>query len=82
MLSRLVFISVNQELKASFTWVNQSCAEMFGYESPEEMEGTKVKDIYVDQADRKKLVDKLEKEACLERFYVLLCKQKRREILH
>jgi PAS domain S-box-containing protein len=52
----------------TFTWVNQSCAEMFGYESPEEMEGTKVKDIYVDQADRKKLVDKLEKEGASKDF--------------
>ena len=51
-----------------FTWVNQSCAEIFGYESPEEMEGTKVKDIYVDQADRKKLVDKLEKEGASKDF--------------
>jgi PAS domain S-box-containing protein len=49
-------------VEGTFTWVNQSCAEMFGYKSPDEMEGTKVKDIYVDQADRKKLVDKLEKE--------------------
>jgi len=50
-------------VEGKFTWVNQSCAEMFGYKSPEEMEGTKVKDIYVDQADRKKLVEKLEKDA-------------------
>ena len=27
-----------------FTWVNQACAEMFGYKSPEEMIGTKVED--------------------------------------
>ncbi|MFV1977437.1 MAG: cache domain-containing protein [Candidatus Scalindua sp.] len=51
-----------------FTWVNQACAEMFGYESPEEMEGTKVKDIYVDQADRKKLVDRLEKDGVWKDF--------------
>ncbi|MDV5165819.1 MAG: cache domain-containing protein [Candidatus Scalindua sp.] len=51
-----------------FTWVNQACAEMFGFESPEEMEGTKVKDIYVDQADRKKLVEKLEKEGVWKDF--------------
>jgi len=55
-------------VEGKFTWVNQSCAEMFGYESPEEMEGTKVKDIYVDQADRKKLVDKLEKEGASKDF--------------
>ncbi len=51
-----------------FTWVNQACAEMFGYESPEEMQGSKVKDIYVDQVDRKKLVDKLLKESHLKDF--------------
>ena len=51
-----------------FTWVNQSCAEMFGFESPEEMEGSKVKDIYVDQVDRKKLVDKLEKDGVWKDF--------------
>jgi PAS domain S-box-containing protein len=55
-------------VEGKFTWVNQSCAEMFGYESPEEMEGTKVKDIYVDQADRKKLVEKLEKEGASKDF--------------
>ncbi len=55
-------------VEGTFTWVNQSCAEIFGYGSPEEMEGTKVKDIYVDQADRKKLVDKLEKEGASKDF--------------
>jgi PAS domain S-box-containing protein len=44
-----------------FTWVNQAGAEMFGYKSPEEMVGTKVKNIYVDPDDRRKLVEKLEK---------------------
>ncbi len=55
-------------VEGKFTWVNQSCAEMFGYKSPEEMEGTKVKDIYVDQADRKKLVEKLEKDGVWKDF--------------
>jgi PAS domain S-box-containing protein len=41
---------------------------MFGFESPEEMEGSKVKDIYVDQVDRKKLVDKLEKDGVWKDF--------------
>ncbi len=50
-------------VEGKFTWVNQACAEMFGYESPEDMQGTKVKDIYVDQADRKKLVEKLLKDS-------------------
>ncbi|GAX61324.1 hypothetical protein SCALIN_C22_0033 [Candidatus Scalindua japonica] len=55
-------------VEGRFTWVNKSCAEMFGYASPEEMEGTKVKDIYVDQADRKKLLDKLEKDGASKDF--------------
>ncbi|KHE90576.1 MAG: HAMP domain-containing protein [Candidatus Scalindua rubra] len=55
-------------VEGKFIWVNQSCAEMFGYNSPEEMEGTKIKDIYVDQDDRKALVDKLEKEGVSKDF--------------
>ncbi len=49
-------------VEGTFTWVNQACAELFGFETPEAMQGTKVKDIYVDQSDRKKLVDKLLKD--------------------
>ncbi len=51
-----------------FTWVNQACAEIFGYESPENIIGTKVKDIYVDQGDRKRLVERLEKEGVWKDF--------------
>ena len=51
-----------------FTWVNQACAEMFGYESPEDMIGTKVRDIYVDPDDRKELVEILEKEGVRKNF--------------
>jgi len=58
-----------------FTWVNQAGAEMFGYESPEEMIGTKVKDIYVDPDDRRKLVEKLEKEGICRNFESF-CKRK------
>jgi len=58
-----------------FTWVNQACAEMFGYKSPEDMVGTKVKDIYVDPDDRKKLVEKLEKEEVC-RHFESFCKRK------
>jgi hypothetical protein len=47
-----------------------------GYESPKDMAGTKIKDIYVDQGDRKRLVKILEKEGGLERLYVLLYKKK------
>ncbi len=58
-----------------FTWVNQACAEMFGYGSPEEMIGTKVKDIYVDPDDRKKLVKLLEKDGIC-RHFESFCKRK------
>ena len=55
-------------VEGKFTWVNHACAEIFGYESPEAMEGTKVKDIYVDQGDRKRLVERLEKEGAWKDF--------------
>jgi PAS domain S-box-containing protein len=58
-----------------FTWVNQACAEMFGYKSPEDMVGTKVKDIYVNPDDRRKLVEKLEKEEVC-RHFESFCKKK------
>ena len=58
-----------------FTWINQAGAEMFGYKSPEEMIGTKVKDIYVDPDDRRKLVEKLEKEGICRNFESF-CKKK------
>jgi PAS domain S-box-containing protein len=58
-----------------FTWINQAGAEMFGYKSPEEMIGTKVKDIYVDPDDRRKLVEKLEKEG-ISRNFESFCKRK------
>ncbi|MDP6923771.1 MAG: PAS domain S-box protein [Candidatus Scalindua sp.] len=58
-----------------FTWVNQACAEMFGYGSPEDMIGTKVKDIYVDPDDRKKLVELLEKDGICRQFESF-CKRK------
>ena len=61
-----------------FTWVNQAGAEMFGYKTPEEMIGTKVKDIYVDQIERKKLVERLEKDGVWKDF-VSYCKKKNGE---
>jgi PAS domain S-box-containing protein len=61
-----------------FTWVNQACAEMFGYKSPEEMIGTKVEDIYVDLEDRRRLVDKLEKDGFWRNF-ASFCKKKNGE---
>jgi PAS domain S-box-containing protein len=65
-------------VEGKFTWVNNAGAEMFGYSSPEEMIGTKVKDIYVEQGERKKLVEKLEKEGVWKDF-VSHCKKKNGE---
>jgi PAS domain S-box-containing protein len=65
-------------VEGKFTWVNKAAAEMFGYESPEEMVGTKVKDIYVNESERKKLVEKLEKEGVWKDF-VSHCKKKNGE---
>jgi PAS domain S-box-containing protein len=65
-------------VEGKFTWVNHAAAEIFGYSSPEEMVGTKVKDIYVEQGERKKLVEKLEKEGVWKDF-VSHCKKKNGE---
>ena len=64
--------------EGKFTWVNQSCAEMFGYNSPEEMMGTRVKDVYVDLEDRWRFVEKLEKYG-IWRNFVSFCKKKNGE---
>ena len=58
-----------------FTWVNQACAEMFGYKSPEEMIGTKVEDIYVNIEDRRRLGERLEKDGFWRNF-VSFCRKK------
>ena len=63
------------EIEGKFTWVNQAGAEMFGYKSPEGMIGTKVKNIYVDIEDRKRLVKKLEKDGFWRNF-ASFCKTK------
>ncbi len=65
-------------VEGKFTWVNQACAEMFGYKSPGGMIGTKVRNIYVDQDDRKKLVKKLEKDGVWKNF-ASFCKTKKGE---
>jgi PAS domain S-box-containing protein len=65
-------------VEGAFTWVNKAGAEIFGYESPEEMIGTKVNEIYVDTDDRKRLVEKLEKEG-VWRDFVSSCKKKNGE---
>ncbi len=58
-----------------FTWVNQAAAEMFGYNTPEEMVGTKVKGIYVDPGDRWRLLEKL-KNFGIWRNFVSFCKKR------
>jgi PAS domain S-box-containing protein len=45
-----------------FIWINQAGAEILGYNSPDEVLGKKVESIYIDLNDRKRLVDKLEKD--------------------
>ena len=64
-----------------FTWVNQACAEMFGYHSPEEMMGTKVEGIYADPEDRWKHLEKLEKYGFL-RNLVSNCRKKNSECFY
>ncbi|MCF6148632.1 MAG: PAS domain S-box protein [Candidatus Kuenenia sp.] len=61
-----------------FTWINQAGAEILGYNSPEEVFGTKVKNIYVDPVERKRLVEKLEKDGVWSGF-VSFCKKKNGE---
>ncbi len=58
-----------------FTWCNQAFADMFGYEKPEDVIGTTVKDIYVDSKDRERLVEKLEKDGVWKDFRSF-CKKK------
>ena len=65
-------------IEGTFTWVNQAGAEMFGYKSPGGMIGTKVKNIYVDIVDRKRLVKKLEKDGFWRNFESF-CKAKNGE---
>ncbi len=64
-----------------FTWVNQACAEMFGYNSPEEMMGTKLKNIYVDPEDRWRLLEILEKHG-IRRNFVSNCKKRDEEHIY
>ncbi len=68
-------------IEGVFTWVNQACAEIFGYKSTEEMIGTKVRDIYVDPNDRMTLIEKLERDGiCLN--FACNCKKKNGDFLY
>lgn len=58
-----------------FTFINKAGAEILGYSTPEEVIGTKVKNIYVDIEDRRRLCEKLEKDG-VWRDFVSLCKRK------
>ena len=80
---RLLFNSLKEgvyqcepEVDGVFTWVNQAGAEILGYKSPEEVIGTKLKDIYVNPEDRSRLVEKLTKEGTWKNF-VSFCKRKK-----
>ncbi len=61
-----------------FTWINEAGAEILGYHSPEEVIGTKVKDIYHDPAERSHIIEKLKKDGVLKSFSSL-CKRKNGE---
>ena len=52
----------------AFTWINQAGAEILGYNSPEEVTGVKVETIYTDLEDRRRLVEKLEKDGVWKGF--------------
>ncbi len=58
-----------------FTFINKAGAEILGYSTPEEIIGTKVKNIYIDPEDRRRLCEKLEKDG-MWRDFVSLCKRK------
>jgi PAS domain S-box-containing protein len=58
-----------------FTWINQAGAEMLGYRSPEELIGTRVKEIYVNPPDRKELLETLEKDG-ERRDFISYCKRR------
>ncbi|KAB2835432.1 MAG: PAS domain S-box protein, partial [Candidatus Brocadia sp.] len=61
-----------------FISINQAGAEILGYKSPKEVIGRKVRDIYVDQEDRRKVVEKLNKDG-IWRSFSSLCKRKNGE---
>ncbi|MEP9410974.1 MAG: PAS domain S-box protein [Candidatus Brocadia sp.] len=64
-----------------FISINQAGAEILGYNSPEEVIGMKVKDIYVNPDDRRKVVEKLTKEGIWKSF-TSLCKRKNGELFY
>ncbi len=82
---RLLFNSLKEgvyqsepEVDGVFTWVNQAGAEILGYKSPDEVIGTKVKNIYVNPEERNKVVEELNEEGFL-RYFTSFCKRKNGE---
>lgn len=61
-----------------FISINQAGSEILGYKSPKEVIGSKVKDIYVNPEDRRKVVEKLNKDGVWKSF-ASLCKRKNGE---
>lgn len=64
-----------------FISINQAGAEILGYQSPKEVIGTRVKDIYIDQEDRRKVVEKLNKDG-IWRSFASLCKRNNGEMFY
>lgn len=64
-----------------FININQAGAEILGYKSPKEVLGMKVRDIYVNPDDRRKVVEKLSKEGVWKSF-TSLCKRKNGELFY
>ncbi|MCF6155087.1 MAG: PAS domain S-box protein [Candidatus Brocadia sp.] len=64
-----------------FISINKAGTEILGYKSPEEVIGMKVKDIYVNPEDRRKVVEILAKKGIWKSF-TSLCKRKNGELFY
>ncbi len=65
-------------LDGAFTYINLAGAEILGYNSPTEVIGTRVVDIYVNSQDRNELIETLDKEGVCK-DYTAFCKKKNGE---
>jgi PAS domain S-box-containing protein len=65
-------------LEGAFTYINLAGAEILGYNSPTEVIGTRVVDIYVNSQDRSELIETLGKEGVCK-DYTAFCKKKNGE---
>ncbi len=61
-----------------YTYVNLAGVEILGYNSPTEVVGTRVVDIYVNSQDRNELIEMLDKEG-VYRDFTDFCKKKNGE---